>query len=121
MVDSVLHLPGKRQVDFEKMVYFDENIGEHLSIRRNLSDPQNRQRPKNSYDKKIENLKLYGRPTLLQFEKSEPGIEWLAQNWRKQRLSYISSSPYLTILSLFAEEHKFFPSVKEIMNGLIQA
>lgn len=53
----------------------------------------------------------YGRPTLLKFVVSEPGIEWLAQNWRRQRISGIAESPYLTIIKLYAENMQFLPSV----------
>ena len=74
----------------------------------------------NSSSKNI-SLKKIGRPSLLEFEASNPGIEWLAKNWRRHRISNIEASPYLAILNIFLEDHKFLPSVREIMKGLIQA
>ena len=82
---------------------------------------KNRARPTKSKDLKLSEINFYGESTLIKFEKSKPGLEWLAKNWRRHKISNIDSSPSLVLLSMYLEDHKILPSVREIMNGLIMA
>ena len=77
---------------------------QQFDVRRNFVDARTRVRPKSGQQEMIKSIKNFGKPTLLKFEASKPGIEWIAQNWRRHRISNISESPYLTLLLMFAED-----------------
>lgn len=81
----------------------------------------NRARPKSNERNQQESIKKLIQRPKMKIEKSKAGIEWLAQNWRRYRISNIEASPYIALLTMYAEDHQFLPSVKEILEGLIVA
>ena len=48
-------------------------------------------------------------------------IEWLSINYRKYRAALKSRSNRTMTLELFEEDYQYFPSLKEIRDGLINA
>ena len=74
-------MPGKRVIDFKEMKLAQNIID--FKIKRNLENQNERVRPKSSQNDKIVSISKCGKPTLLKFETSKPGIEWLANNWRR--------------------------------------
>ena len=47
-------------------------------------------------------------------------LEWLSLNWRKYRASQIASTLKHLILRMFEQDYKYFPTLREIRDGLIQ-
>lgn len=58
-------------------------VGETYQLKRHTGDPKERVRPKSSQIDQINHAKKFGKLTKLKFDASPPGIEWLAQNWRR--------------------------------------
>lgn len=48
-------------------------------------------------------------------------LEWLSLNFRKYRATQTSSSIRRMILIMFEEDYQYFPSLREIRDGLIKA
>ena len=46
-------------------------------------------------------------------------LEWLSLNWRKWRAEQISTSIAQLILNMFDNDFEYFPTLKEIRDGLI--
>ena len=46
-------------------------------------------------------------------------LEWLSLNWRKFRASQISASFRRLILYMFERDFEYFPTLREIRDGLI--
>ena len=49
----------------------------------------------------------------------ETNLEWLSLNWRKYRASQISASFRRLILYMFERDFEYFPTLREIRDGLI--
>lgn len=47
-------------------------------------------------------------------------LEWLSLNWRKYRACKMSKSIRRMILIMFEEDYQYFPTLKEIKEGLIK-
>ena len=51
----------------------------------------------------------------------ETDFEWLSLNWRKFRAALISLSVRRLILIMFESNYQYFPTLREIKDGLVSA
>ena len=47
-------------------------------------------------------------------------FDWLALNWRKYRAAQLDSSDRRMILKMFENDPAYFPTLREIRDGLIK-
>lgn len=48
-------------------------------------------------------------------------LEWMSFNYRKTRAASMSPSKRRMILVMFEEDYQYFPSVREIRDGIVKA
>lgn len=48
-------------------------------------------------------------------------FEWLSLNWRKYRAAHMSASNRRMILKMFESDFQYFPTLKEIRDGIVNA
>ena len=48
-------------------------------------------------------------------------LEWLSLNWRKYRAQVISKSNRRVILHMFEQDYQYFPTLRNIKDGLMRA
>ena len=51
----------------------------------------------------------------------ETDLEWMSLNYRKYRAAIMSPSKRRMILVMFEEDYQYFPTRREIRDGLIKA
>ena len=109
-------LQGK--VNFEtNILHSNDEFQETIQVRRS---PDNRRSRPNSQSRHDPFVQLALDSERLNFT-SSTDLEWMSLNYRKQRAANISHSKRRVILGMFLKDFRYFPTVKEIRDELINA
>lgn len=116
-----LEISVNQKIDFKKMMMFEydefDNIVNECKVDR--STDTKRRNPKQWQRHDTNELTMMRELSTIYYLHDQD-LEWLSLNWRKYRASKMSKSIRRMILIMFEEDYQYFPTLKEIKEGLIK-